>query len=125
MDWAGAWPDEAAAAVWIQGIADALGWGVLLSLLFLFPLIVLFSRAIRKRRFWCVQSRREVEVEFEERGLPGFRRAVAVRSCSVFDPPAAVRCRRRCLDADFRPQWEPGVSVLDRGGAYSGRPGER
>jgi hypothetical protein len=121
MDWVSAWPDEAVLTASTQGIVDALGWGVLLSLLFLFPLVVLFSRAIRQRRFWCAQSRREVEVEFEERGLPGFRRAVNVRSCSVFDPPAAVACRRRCLDAGFRRQWEPALPVQGRGGAYAGR----
>jgi hypothetical protein len=43
----------------------------------------------RRRRFWCPLHRREVEVEFDERGLPGFRRQVAVKSCSVFDPPTA------------------------------------
>lgn len=122
MDWTGEWPDEAVARAWTQGIADALGWGVLLSLLFLLPLVVLFSRAIRRRRFWCAQSGREVEVEFEEHGLPGFRRSVAVRSCSVFDPPAAVRCRRRCLDADFRHLW---ASAPGRGGAYTRPRGER
>jgi len=125
MDWTRAWPDEAVATAWTQGIADALGWGVLLSLLFLFPLVVLFSRAIRRRRFWCAQSGREVEVELEERGLPGFRRAVAVRSCSVFDPPAAIGCRRRCLDADFRRPWEPALLVHVRDGAHAGGRDER
>ncbi len=93
--------------VWIQGLRDI----VVVGLLFLFPLAVLFSRTTRRRRFWCVQSRREVEVEFEEHGLPGFRRAVAVKSCSVFDPPTAVSCRRRCLDPAFRRQWEPALPV--------------
>lgn len=117
MEWSGAWPDEAVSGVWTQGIADMLGWGVLVSLLFLFPLVVLFSRAIRRRHFWCAQSGREVEVELEEHGLPGFRRAVAVRSCSVFDPPTSVRCRRRCLDVTFRLPWQsaPGGGAVSTG----------
>lgn len=69
---------------------------------------MLFSRATRRRRFWCALSRREVEVEFEEWGLPGLRQPVAVRSCSVFDPPTAVTCGRRCLDPVFRHQWGAG-----------------
>src|ERR1700675_5073732 len=42
------------------------------------------TRIVRRRRFWCDRAQGEVEVEFEEQGLIGFRRAVAVRSCSVF-----------------------------------------
>ena len=117
MDWPSVWSDEAVvAAAWTQGITDALGWGMLAALVFLVPLVVLFSRVIRRRRLWCAQNRREVEVEFEERGLPGFRYAVSVRSCSVFDPPTAVECRRSCLDADVRRQkWEPAVPIPRRG----------
>jgi universal stress protein A len=62
---------------------------------------------VRLRRFWCAEHRREVEVEFEMRGLPGFRSPVAVRSCSAFEPGAAIDCSRRCLDPSFRLQWEP------------------
>lgn len=69
---------------------------------------------LRRRRFWCAVSRREVEVEFEERGFPGFRGAVAVKSCSAFDPPVAVSCQRRCLDATFRRQWEPPLLIYAR-----------
>ncbi|HEV8310281.1 MAG TPA: universal stress protein [Methylomirabilota bacterium] len=64
------------------------------------------GRVVR-RRFWCASRRRDVEVEFVERGLPGFAVAVAVRSCSAFDPPTAIDCRRQCADAAFRRQWEP------------------
>ena len=117
MDWPSGWSDGAvAAATWTQAITDALGWGMLAALLFLAPLVVLFCRVIRRRRFWCAHNRREVEVEFVERGLPGFRHAVSVRSCSVFDPPTAVECRRGCLDADVRRQpWAPAVPITRRG----------
>jgi hypothetical protein len=91
--------------VWTQGIADALGWGVLLALVLLLPGIVLFTRVIRRRRLWCAQRRREVEVVLDERGLPGFRHAVAVRRCSAFDPPTAITCRRRCLHPEYQLKW--------------------
>ncbi len=114
MDFIEVWPHEsvsAAWAAWTQGMADALGWALLISLLFLVPLVVLFSGAVRRHRFWCALRGRQVEVVLEERGLPGFRHAVGVRSCSVFDPPTAVTCRRRCLDADCRRQWEPALPI--------------
>lgn len=57
---------------------------------------------VARRRFWCAAAEREVEVSFVETGLPGFRRPVAVRSCSMFDPSTAVTCRRNCLDRDVR-----------------------
>src|SRR6266545_6444315 len=105
MDWSPGWTGAEVHEAWSQGLTDVLGWGVLGALLLLFPLVVLFARAVRRRRFWCALSRREVEVEFAEHGLPGLRRPAAVKSCSVFDPPTAVGCHRRCLDADFRRQW--------------------
>jgi hypothetical protein len=57
-------------------------------------------------RFWCGWSGREVEVEFLTRGVPGFRSPVAVRRCSAFEPPEAIECPRRCLDATYRRPWE-------------------
>ena len=58
-----------------------------------------------RRHFWCAFSRQEVEVEFEVRGLPGFRYPVAVVSCPAWDPPTAIGCRRPCRHAAFRRQW--------------------
>jgi len=74
----------------------------------------------RRRHFWCASAEREVEVSFVEVGLPGFRRPVAVRGCSMFDPPTEVTCRRDCLDRDVRvklpmtPLFEPSVGPQDR-----------
>jgi len=89
---------------WVQSVANALAWGILGWAVFV--AIVLFlgmlAVTVRRRRFWCDQARREVEVEFEEQGLPGYRRPTAVLSCSVFEPPTAVQCRRACLDRDMR-----------------------
>lgn len=101
MDWPGGGSlDEVA---FVQTIADAVGWGLLfLALLLAIPLVLLFDRVRRQRRFWCSQADREVEVEFEETGLPGFRYPVAVRSCSEFDPLTSVACNRRCLDSNVR-----------------------
>jgi len=107
MDWpfGGLDPDIVAGSV--RDITDGLSWALLLLL----PLVVLFCRAIRRRHFWCAHSRREAEVELEERGLPGFRWTAAVKSCTVFDPPTAVGCSRRCLEAEFRRRWPPALPV--------------
>lgn len=72
--------------------------------------------ATRRRKFWCAEARREVEVQFEERGLPGLPWSTAVRSCPVFDPPTAVGCRRRCLDSRFRRRWEFALPVRTKAG---------
>jgi len=69
-------------------------------------LMIPFPFRIRRYHFWCALSHREVEVEFEEVGLPGFWREVAVKRCSAFDPPTAVSCRRCCLDPTYRHLWE-------------------
>ncbi len=111
MDWPAGLSAAEVREVWVQGFTDVLAWGLVVALLFLFPLVVLFSRTTRCRGFWCARSGREVEVEFEEHGLPGFRRAVAVKRCSVFEPSNAVGCGRRCLDADFRRQWPAALPI--------------
>ena len=67
--------------------------------------------ALRRRRLWCALVEREVEVEFEERGLPGLRWQYAVQTCTAFDPPAHVECRRRCLDVAFRRQYPPALPI--------------
>ena len=111
MDWPLGWAGGDVSQGW--SFSDVLAWGLLGALLFLFPLVVLFSRAIRRRRFWCVKSGREVEVQFEEHGLPGFRRQAAVKSCSAFDPSTTRPCGRECLDPACRPLWAPSM-MADR-----------
>ncbi len=102
------WPTEPSGLdvqeAWVQSAANALawgifGWGVVVAIVV--SLAALAVRA-RRRRFWCHETQREVEVEFEERGFPGFRRPTAVLSCSVFEPPTAVRCRGSCLGYETR-----------------------
>ena len=111
MDWSRGWPVEQVREGWVQGLTDVFSWGLILAVLFLVPLLVVFSSGIRRRRFYCAQNGREVEVEFEERGFPGFRRPVAVKICSVFEPPTAVVCQRACLDPFFQRHWEPSVPI--------------
>lgn len=62
---------------------------------------------VTRSRFWCAWAERDVEVRFEEQGVPGFRRVTAIRSCSALDPPTPVTCQRRCLDPAYRLQWAP------------------
>jgi nucleotide-binding universal stress UspA family protein len=64
------------------------------------------------RRFWCAWSRRDVEVDLIERGLPGLPWAVSVHGCSAFEPRTAIECQRRCIDAGYRRQWEAALPVL-------------
>ncbi len=56
---------------------------------------------------WCTLAERDVEVAFVTRGTPVLSSPCGVQSCSAFDPPTAVVCHRRCLDATFRRQWQP------------------
>lgn len=49
---------------------------------------------------------------FQERGVPGFRRPVAVRSCTAFEPRSAIGYARTCLDPTFRrPLAPPSAAV--------------
>ena len=103
----------------LQGVIAGLALGLLAVLLLLLPLAIprLFVR--RRRHFWCATARERVDVEFEDRGLPGFRKPITVLSCSRFELPSDIACQRRCLDAAFRRQWPPALPVGGRpvGGA--------
>jgi heme exporter protein D len=105
VDWPIASPGWDIQEAWVDSVA-MVGWGVLIWAGVAATLAVLLlpiaTQAVRRRRFWCARAQREVEVEFEEQGIIGFRRTVAVRSCSVFDPPTQVHCRRFCLDQAVR-----------------------
>ena len=102
----------------VQGVTVGLALGLLGFLLLLLPLAIPRLVVRRRRHFWCATGREGVDVEFEEQGLPGFR-TIAVLSCSRFEPPSAIACQRRCLDAAFRRQWPPALPVGGRpvGGA--------
>ncbi len=99
--------------LWLDGIV------AFVAAVLAMGLVVLVSSAIvstctsaptARRRFWCSHAGREVEVEFTVRGL--WRTPVAVQSCSTFEGGAAIECRRRCLDAAFRQQWEPALPIV-------------
>lgn len=91
--------------VWVRSVADVLGWtvlgwGVVFATAALL-MLVLVTRVVRRRRFWCAGADRDVEVEFEERGLLGFRRRTLL-SCSAFECPGEITCRRQCLKSETR-----------------------
>jgi hypothetical protein len=90
---------------WVDGVAHAVAWGIVAWGVVFATVMLLAMLAIRhtRSRFWCTDARQEVEVTFEERGLPGFRKATVV-SCSAFHPPTAVSCGRNCLNASRRPR---------------------
>ena len=107
MDGSIAWGSEAIQEAVLQGVAELLAYvAIVVAALLLLSLALLVTQAKRHRHFYCAQSGLDVEVEFDERGLPGMRRAVGVLSCSAFEPPDAVRCKRRCLNEDARRLWQ-------------------
>ena len=106
MDWLMLSTEWDGNQTWVQSATDGLGWGLLLwaavagTILILAPLAG--ATVFRRRRFWCNRAGGAAEVEFEEFALAGRRGAVAVRSCSRFDPPGDVRCSRSCLRPEAR-----------------------
>jgi hypothetical protein len=67
----------------------------------------------RQRRFWCSLTQQDVEVEFETKGIPGFRWIAGVKGCTAFEQPEEVACGRRCLEARFRRQWPYALPIAD------------
>ncbi len=107
MDGSVAWGNEAIQETVLQGVAELFAYlAIVVAVLLLFSLALLVTQSERRRRFYCAPSGLEVEVNFDERGVPGMRRPVGVLSCSAFEPPNAVRCARRCLDEDVRRLWQ-------------------
>ena len=96
------------------GVTLGLALGLLGFLLLLLPLAIPRLIIRRRRHFWCATGGERVDVEFEERRLPGFRNAIAVLSCNRFEPPSAIACQRRCLNAAFRRQRPPALPVGGR-----------
>lgn len=83
----------------VQTMADAMGWASFISavgfVLVALVLTVFATRVLRRRVFWCPGVGREAEVEFEDLGVAGFR-ARNVLTCSVFENPREITCRRAC-----------------------------
>jgi hypothetical protein len=71
----------------------------------------LFGRTRGRRAFRCALAGRDVEVQVTERRVFGFGQPLAVHTCSAFESPTAVACRRQCLDGAFRRQWEFALPV--------------
>ena len=102
MDWPMGY-DGADIQVWAESAASSYSWSLLAwaaCAAILLLLVVLVTSFPARRRFWCEQVGREVEVAFEEEGPPGLRRFTAVVSCSAFEPATHVQCHRTCLDRD-------------------------
>ena len=102
MDWPMGY-DGADVQVWAESAASSYSWSLLAwaaCAAILLLLVVLVTSFPARRRFWCEQAGREVDVEFQENGSPLLRRFVAVVSCTAFEPSAHVRCNRACLARD-------------------------
>jgi hypothetical protein len=67
-------------------------------------ILVTSKRAPRIRRmtFWCADKGRMVTAEFTQEGPPLFRRETEILSCSAFDSPGRINCRRHCLARSYR-----------------------
>lgn len=118
MDWfAAAPPWDGPEALLVDALATLFAWASgFVAVLFLVLSVTAVMIVYRRRRRWCVQAGRIADVEFEEVGWPGRRRAVAVHSCSLFSPPTHVTCDRRCLTEENSVQL-PLTPTL-RGGAH-------
>jgi hypothetical protein len=98
MDWLAATLPWDPGALLVEALATLFAWGsAVVAVLFLVLSVTAVMIVYRRRRLWCIQAGRIAEVEFEEVGWPGRRRAAAVHSCSLFSPPTHVTCDRRCL----------------------------
>ena len=101
MDWLAATPGNDPGALLVETVATLFAWGsVVVAVLFLILSVMAVLVVYRRRRLWCVPTGRTAEVEFEDVGLPGRRRAVAVHSCSLSSPPTHITGNRWCLAAE-------------------------
>ncbi len=55
--------------------------------------------------FWCDEAGRMVSAEFTREGPPFFRKETEILSCSAFDRPSQINCKRGCLDPLYRRWW--------------------
>lgn len=88
----------------MQALTTVLAWTAWLGVvaIALGSVMEASCRAVRPRRFRCPSAGRDVEVLFEEAGVPGFRQTLRVVECSAFEPAATIACRRGCKDATRR-----------------------
>ncbi len=99
---------------WIDGITRfILGSSLILLVLGLLCVVAsLFAAQVVRRRFWCREAERDVEVAFGAQGF--WRRPGAVLSCTAFEAGAPISCHRRCVDAAYRTVCEPPALLATR-----------
>lgn len=56
----------------------------------------------RRVSFWCRDKGRMVTVKFACPGSFLFRKDTEILSCSAFEDPGLINCRRGCLDPSYR-----------------------
>lgn len=115
MDWMGPASSDGLAAwfeLWVDGFVRFFGAAALIVLLVglaAFAVVALWGVSTVRRRFWCPLARRDVDVEFEWRGI--LPHLGAVKSCSAFEVATDLSCTRRCVDPSMRRRWEPALPV--------------
>lgn len=68
-----------------------------LAILLLVPLFELAGTSLRSATFWCPFSKRKVTASFAEKGALGIGTRIDVCSCTAFEDPDVVTCRKGCL----------------------------
>ena len=117
MDWTELGTNDALAGwfeAWVGGFIAFFAGSVLAVVAVAVPVGMLVVAGVHtvRRRFWCRGVQREVEVEFERRPwIGGYK---DVKSCTAFECSTAVTCQRRCLDSEYRRQWEPALPIIQR-----------
>jgi hypothetical protein len=103
---------------WIDGFVGFFAIASAAAALVLLAALLFGVRAVEtvvRRRFWCRDAGRDVEVEF--RSPARAARPVQVVSCTAFEPATAVACRRACLDPSARERRPPPPAAWAGGGA--------
>ena len=121
MEWLEPWSGDGLTVwfqTWVEGFITFIAASVLALLAASIPVVLVLMAGPRevRRRFWCRLADRDVEVHFLRHGL--FKPLVSVQYCSTFESGEPA-CRRRCIDGNYRRQWEPSLPVLTRPGGTS------
>ena len=74
------------------------------------------SKPSRRHRqmLWCGEVNRWVAVEFVQEGRWPFRRERAIVSCSAFERPGLMNCRRAFSSSFNLGSWDPFMGATSR-----------